>query len=446
MPRTPLLALIVLAACGSPQAGDPQPADPQPAAATIGPVTFACDDGSAIEATFDNAPDPATVRLVRGGQKTTHPTGDQRQRRPLCRRRHPFLEQGPRRCRRMAGHEARMQRGRSDRASRPGQASGANEPDCPGAAAGFHPDRPRRQSCRIPTMLIHSHSRRRCKHPSHLAARLQPPPWSPSRSRSFLRPTRWPNRTCSSSSPTMAPPAHGRTSGSCMDRPMSTTPPMAWSSTPRRARARLCCGRSRSSAATCASNTTTRTSTTPRTRTSSFSSIQAQGTGDRAADISTWERPVANYPIYHGEMSNYSITYDNAANTVRARHNPGQAAAGEFKYEDMFERDETYHITIEKSGQNFSMTRNERAHRGVAHLRLHGQRVQRRDRGGAHRPAAHGRPQLALRELQNLGERVCRGRRPCGRLRKRQRLGLRKRQLNAPPRPSATRSRRRSRA
>ena len=84
--------------------------------------------------------------------------------------------------------------------------------------------------------------------------------------------------------------------------------------------------------------------------------IQAQGTGDRAADISTWERPVANYPIYHGEMSNYSITYDNAANTVRARHNPGQAAAGEFKYEDMFERDETYHITIEKSGQNFSMT------------------------------------------------------------------------------------------
>ena len=69
MPRTPvLLALIVLAACGSPQAGDPQPADPQPAAATIGPVTFACDDGSAIEATFDNAPDPATVRLVRGDQ------------------------------------------------------------------------------------------------------------------------------------------------------------------------------------------------------------------------------------------------------------------------------------------------------------------------------------------------------------------------------------------
>jgi len=84
--------------------------------------------------------------------------------------------------------------------------------------------------------------------------------------------------------------------------------------------------------------------------------IQAQGTGERVADISTWERPVASYPIYHGEMSNYSITYDNAANIVRARHNPGQAAAGEFKYEDMFERDETYHITIEKSGAEFSMT------------------------------------------------------------------------------------------
>lgn len=84
--------------------------------------------------------------------------------------------------------------------------------------------------------------------------------------------------------------------------------------------------------------------------------IQAQGTGGRAADISTWERPVASYPIYHGEMSNYSITYDNRANTVRARHNPGQADAGEFKYTDMFERDETYHITIEKSGGDFSMT------------------------------------------------------------------------------------------
>ena len=74
MPRTPiLLALIVLAACGSPQAGNPRPADPRPAAATIGPVTFACNDGSAIEATFDNAPDPATVLLVRGDQLFTLP-------------------------------------------------------------------------------------------------------------------------------------------------------------------------------------------------------------------------------------------------------------------------------------------------------------------------------------------------------------------------------------
>ena len=143
--------------------------------------------------------------------------------------------------------------------------------------------------------------------------------------------------------------------------------------------------------------------------------IQAQGTGDRAADISTWQRPVASYPIYHGEMSNYSITYDNAANTVRARHNPGQAAAGEFTYEHMFERDETYHITIEKSGQNFSMTATNERTGASRTLRLHGQRVQRRDRGGAHRPAAHGRPQLAVRELQNLGERVCRRRWPCGR-------------------------------
>jgi Domain of unknown function (DUF1961) len=83
--------------------------------------------------------------------------------------------------------------------------------------------------------------------------------------------------------------------------------------------------------------------------------IQAQGTEGRAADISTWQRPVASYPIYHGEMSNYSITYDNRGNTVRARHNPGQAAAGEFKYTDMFERNETYHITVEKSGLDFSM-------------------------------------------------------------------------------------------
>jgi membrane-bound inhibitor of C-type lysozyme len=39
----------------------------------IGPVTFRCDDGSEIEATFDNAPDPATVLLVRGDQTFTLP-------------------------------------------------------------------------------------------------------------------------------------------------------------------------------------------------------------------------------------------------------------------------------------------------------------------------------------------------------------------------------------
>src|SRR5919106_2547441 len=39
----------------------------------IGPVTFRCDDGSAIEATFDNTPDPATVLLVRGGETFTLP-------------------------------------------------------------------------------------------------------------------------------------------------------------------------------------------------------------------------------------------------------------------------------------------------------------------------------------------------------------------------------------
>jgi hypothetical protein len=151
---------------------------------------------------------------------------------------------------------------------------------------------------------------------------------------------------------------------------------MAWCSTPPRARARPCCGRNRSSAAKLAP---IRTQDDLRrlaldgledvrieydyTHLDDASNpyvvilfIQAQGTGGRAADISTWERPVASYPIYHGEMSNYSITYDNRANTVRARHNPGQADAGEFKYTDMFERDETYHITIEKSGGDFSMT------------------------------------------------------------------------------------------
>jgi membrane-bound inhibitor of C-type lysozyme len=58
----PALALL-LASC---QAAEPT-------GDTIGPVTFRCDDGSAIQATFDNAPDPATVHLVRGGQQFTLP-------------------------------------------------------------------------------------------------------------------------------------------------------------------------------------------------------------------------------------------------------------------------------------------------------------------------------------------------------------------------------------
>jgi membrane-bound inhibitor of C-type lysozyme len=70
MPRTPvLLGLIMLTACASSREADPQPA----AGETIGPVTFACDDGSAIAATFDNAPTPATVLLVRGDQTFTLP-------------------------------------------------------------------------------------------------------------------------------------------------------------------------------------------------------------------------------------------------------------------------------------------------------------------------------------------------------------------------------------
>jgi membrane-bound inhibitor of C-type lysozyme len=43
------------------------------AADAIGPVTFLCDDSSQIAATFDNAPDPATVQLVRGAQTFTLP-------------------------------------------------------------------------------------------------------------------------------------------------------------------------------------------------------------------------------------------------------------------------------------------------------------------------------------------------------------------------------------
>jgi membrane-bound inhibitor of C-type lysozyme len=59
----------MLAACASPQAAPAANAD------TIGPVAFSCDDGSIIEATFDNAPNPATVLLVRGGQTFTLPQG-----------------------------------------------------------------------------------------------------------------------------------------------------------------------------------------------------------------------------------------------------------------------------------------------------------------------------------------------------------------------------------
>jgi membrane-bound inhibitor of C-type lysozyme len=58
------LALALLLAGTSAQAADSD---------KIGPVTFSCDDGSAIEATFDNAPDPATVLLVRNGQQFTLP-------------------------------------------------------------------------------------------------------------------------------------------------------------------------------------------------------------------------------------------------------------------------------------------------------------------------------------------------------------------------------------
>jgi membrane-bound inhibitor of C-type lysozyme len=63
-------ALVVLLAVASCQAAD---RSPEPAGDTIGPVTFRCDDGSAIEATFDNAPNPATVQLVRGDQTFTLP-------------------------------------------------------------------------------------------------------------------------------------------------------------------------------------------------------------------------------------------------------------------------------------------------------------------------------------------------------------------------------------
>jgi membrane-bound inhibitor of C-type lysozyme len=61
-PPQALLALSLLIAGTASHAAD-----------TIGPVTFQCDDSSLIEATFDNAPDPATVKLVRDGQTVTLP-------------------------------------------------------------------------------------------------------------------------------------------------------------------------------------------------------------------------------------------------------------------------------------------------------------------------------------------------------------------------------------
>jgi membrane-bound inhibitor of C-type lysozyme len=62
-----LMALIAVASC---QTAD---SDPEGTPALLGPVTFRCDDGSTMAATFDNAPDPATVLLVRGGQTFTLP-------------------------------------------------------------------------------------------------------------------------------------------------------------------------------------------------------------------------------------------------------------------------------------------------------------------------------------------------------------------------------------
>ncbi len=84
--------------------------------------------------------------------------------------------------------------------------------------------------------------------------------------------------------------------------------------------------------------------------------IQAQGAGSRPADISTWPRPVASYPIYHDEMDNYSITYDNSGGNVRARQNAGFTGLEQYHYVDLFERNQTYHITIEKSGRDLAMT------------------------------------------------------------------------------------------
>jgi Membrane-bound lysozyme-inhibitor of c-type lysozyme len=101
-------ALVVLLAVAACQAADRHP---EPAGDSIGPVTFTCDDGSTIEATFDNAPDPATVLLVRGDQTFTLPQAMSGSWRALPRRRHRVLEQGQRCDGRLAGTEARVQYG-----------------------------------------------------------------------------------------------------------------------------------------------------------------------------------------------------------------------------------------------------------------------------------------------------------------------------------------------
>ena len=62
-----LALLLAVASCQSAGSG------PEATADLIGPVTFRCDDGSTIVAIFDNAPTPATARLVRGDQQAVLP-------------------------------------------------------------------------------------------------------------------------------------------------------------------------------------------------------------------------------------------------------------------------------------------------------------------------------------------------------------------------------------
>jgi membrane-bound inhibitor of C-type lysozyme len=75
MPKQSLRFLVLMVALfgGASEIAVAQSAPALAADAVIGPVTFLCDDSSEIEATFDNAPDPATVKLVRGDQKFTLP-------------------------------------------------------------------------------------------------------------------------------------------------------------------------------------------------------------------------------------------------------------------------------------------------------------------------------------------------------------------------------------